>query len=111
MVEAAGLNMDHVVYTQVYLENISKYAEMNAVFSGYFGKTPPARAVLGVAPVPEPPIQIRAVAVRDLAGRRALHPPNDRSHDAASPGIRTHERLSGSSMAGRAPAHGTVPED
>ena len=111
MVEAAGLNMDHVVYTQVYLENISKYAEMNAVFSGYFGKTPPARAVLGVARVPEPPIQISAVAVRDLAGRRAIHPPNYRSDDAASAGILTHDRLFVSSMAGSDPANGKVPED
>src|SRR5437763_5112588 len=103
--------MDHVVYTQVYLENISRYAEMNAVFSGYFGKTPPARAVLGVARVPEPPIQISAVAVRDLAGRRAIYPPNYRSADGASPGILTHDRLFVSSMAGSDPANGKVPED
>ena len=49
IVEAAGLTMDHVVYTQVYLEDISKYGEMNRVFGEYFPKTPPARAVLGVA--------------------------------------------------------------
>src|SRR5438309_786617 len=111
IVEAAGLNMDHVVYTQVYLESISKYAEMNAVFSDLFGKTPPARAVLGVARVPEPPIQISAVAVRDLAGRRAIHPPNYRSDDAASAGILTHDRLFISSMAGSDPVRGKVPED
>ena len=28
VVEAAGLTMEHVVYTQVYLEDISKYGEM-----------------------------------------------------------------------------------
>src|SRR5256885_16310585 len=109
MVEAAGLNMDHVVYTQVYLENISKYAEMNAVFSGYFGKTPPARAVLGVARVPEPPIQISAVAGRDLAGRRAIHPPNYRSDDAASAGIPTPHRPFGSRRAGADPRNGEGP--
>src|SRR5262249_27906754 len=35
IVEAAGLNLDHVVYTQVYLEDMSKYAEMNRVFGEY----------------------------------------------------------------------------
>ncbi|MGC2370984.1 MAG: RidA family protein, partial [Candidatus Sulfotelmatobacter sp.] len=64
IVESAGLTMEHVVYTQVYLEDISKYGEMNRAFGEYFAKTPPARAVLGVARLPEPPIQISAVAVR-----------------------------------------------
>ena len=46
IVEAAGLTMDHVVYTQVYLEDLTKYDELNAVFAAYFPKAPPARAVL-----------------------------------------------------------------
>ena len=36
VVEAAGLTMEHVVYTQVYLEDISKYGEMNEVFAQVF---------------------------------------------------------------------------
>jgi reactive intermediate/imine deaminase len=111
IVEAAGLTMEHVVYTQVYLEDISKYSEMNAVFAEYFGKTLPARAVLGVARIPEPPIQINAVAVRNLAGRRAIYPPNYRSEDAASPGILTHDRLFVSGMAGSDPVSGKIPDD
>jgi reactive intermediate/imine deaminase len=109
--EAAGLTMDHLVYTQVYLEDISKYDEMNAVFAEYFPKTPPARAVLGVARVPEPPIQISAVAVRDLADRRAVTPPNYKSEQAASPGILTRDRLFISSMPGSDPVTGKVPDD
>src|SRR5207249_8703279 len=35
VVEAAGLTNAHVVYTQVYLEDISKYQEMNEVFGKY----------------------------------------------------------------------------
>src|SRR5256712_6327654 len=111
IVDAAGLTMEHVVYTQVYLEDISKYSEMNAVFAEYFGKTPPARAVLGVARLPEPSIQVNAVAVRNLAGRREIYPPNYLSADGASPGILTHDRLFVSSMAGSDPANGKVPED
>lgn len=111
IVDAAGLSMDHVVYTQVYLEDIGKYDQMNRVFAEYFPKTPPARAVLGVARVPESPIEINAVAVRDLTGRRAIMPANYKSTDAASPGILTHDRLFVSSMAGVDPVTGKVPED
>src|SRR5438045_8841296 len=38
IVGAAGLNMDHVVYTQVYLETISRDAEMNSVVTTSPGK-------------------------------------------------------------------------
>ncbi|HUK48531.1 MAG TPA: RidA family protein, partial [Terriglobales bacterium] len=110
IVEAAGLTMDHVVYTQVYLENIGKYGEMNRVFGEYFPKIPPARAVLGVARVPESPIEINAVAVRDLTDRRAIVPPDYKSTGAASPGILTHDRLFVSSMTGADPATGKVPD-
>ena len=111
VVEAAGLTMEHVVYTQVYLEDISKYGDMNRVFGESFPKTPPARAVLGVAGIPESPIQISAVAVRNLADKRAVHPPNFKSEDSASPGILTHDRLFVSSMPGSDPVTGKVPED
>src|SRR6266487_4581775 len=45
VLEAAGLTTEHVVYTQVYLEDISKYDEMDRIFGEYFPKIPPARAV------------------------------------------------------------------
>jgi len=61
VVKSAGLSVDHVVYTQVYLEDMGKYGEMNTAFAGRFGKTPPARAVLGVAKLPDPSIAITAV--------------------------------------------------
>ena len=111
IVESAGLTMEHVVYTQVYMEDISKYGEMNRAFGEYFGKTPPARAVLGVARTPEPPIQISAVAVRSLVDRRAIDPPNYKSEDAAAPGVLTHDRLFVSSMPGSDPVSGKVPDD
>jgi len=111
IVEAAGLTMDHVVYTQVYLTDIGKYDELNKVFAAYFPKVPPARAVLGVAKLPEPPVQINAVAVRDLKDRRAVLPAHFPHSDAYSPGILTHDRLFISSMAGADPTTGKVPED
>ena len=111
VVESAGLTIEHVVYTQVYLEDISQYGEMNRVFAEYFAKTPPARAVLGVARIPEPPIQIGGVAVRSLADRRTVYPPNYRAGEPASPGIFTHDRLFISSMPGSDPVSGKVPND
>jgi len=111
ILEAAGLTMDHVVYTQVYLTDIGKYDELNKVFAQYFPKTPPARAVLGVANLPDPPVQVNAVAVRDLKDRRAVFPPNFPHRDSYSPGILTYDRLFISSMAGANPGTGKVPED
>jgi enamine deaminase RidA (YjgF/YER057c/UK114 family) len=111
IVQAAGLTMDHVVYTQVYLEDIGKYEEMNRVFREYFPKDPPARAVLGVARVPESPIEISAVAVRDLTGRRAIVPANYKPSDGASPGMLTHDRLFISGMTGAEVGSGNIPQD
>jgi 2-iminobutanoate/2-iminopropanoate deaminase len=104
VVEAAGLTMDHVVYTTVYLTDISQYEEMNKVYGEFFGKIPPARAVLGVASLPDPPIQINAVAVRDLSERRAVSPPDYKSNEPFSPGILTRDRLFVSAMPATIPA-------
>ena len=111
VVQTAGLTMDHVVYTQVYLEDIGKYPEVNRAFGEVFAKTPPARAVLGVAKLPEPSVQISAIAVRDLADRRAVIPPGYKSEESASPGILTHDRLFLSAMPGSDPSTGKVPDD
>ena len=109
-VESAGLTIDNLVYTQVYLEDISKYGELNQVFGEYFGKAGPARAVLGVARVPESPIQISAVAVRSLSEKKPVYPANYKSNDPAPPGMLTHDRLFISSMAGIDPVSGKVPD-
>jgi enamine deaminase RidA (YjgF/YER057c/UK114 family) len=116
VVESAGLTMDHVVYTQVYLEKVyledmGKYGEMNQAFAEYFAKTPPARAVLGVAQIPDSPVQINAVAVRSLADKRAVYPPEYKSDEPAAPGVLTHDRLFISSMSGSDPTTGKVPDD
>ncbi len=111
IVAAAGLTMDNVVYTQVYLTDVSKMQEVDGAFAKFFSKVPPARAVLGVANLPEPPVQINAVAVRNLEGRRAVFPANYPRSDSFSPGILTHDRLFISSMAGVEPTNGKIPDD
>jgi reactive intermediate/imine deaminase len=110
VVEAAGLTMDHVVYTTVYLTDVSQYGEMNRVFGEFFGKIPPARAVLGVAGLPYPPIEINAVAVRSLSERRAVYPPNYKSDEPFSPGILTRDRLFVSAMPDAIPARDRVSD-
>ena len=108
---SAGLNMDNVVYTQVYLEDMSKYGEMNEVFAEHFGKAAPARSVLAVARVPEGTIEINAVAVRNLAERKPIYPANYSSNEPAAPGILTHDRLFVSGMTGSDPGNGRIPND
>ena len=110
VVESAGLTTAHIVYTQVYLEDISKYPEMNGIFGSYFAEPRPARAVLGVAKLPEPGIEISAVAVRDLADRRAINPGESNKGDSSSPGILTRDRLFVSAMPG-VDGNGNVPND
>jgi reactive intermediate/imine deaminase len=111
IVKAAGLTTEHVVYVQVYLDDISKYDEMKKAFTEYFGKSQPAQSVLGVARLPESPIQINAVAVRSLEGKKPVYPANYKSDDSAPPGMLTRDRLFISSMAGTDPATGKIPED
>ena len=111
IVVAAGLTMDNVVYTQVYLQDVSKYEEIDSAFAKYFPKSPPARAVLGVANLPDPPVEINAVAVRSLEGKRAVFPPNyphsdlflSRNFDARPALYFQH--------GGQDPASGKIPDD
>ena len=67
---------------------------MNQVFAEVFPKekTPPARAVLGVAKLPQPSIQVSAVAVRDLSQVRSVRPPGYKSDE---PSRRESSRLTG----------------
>jgi reactive intermediate/imine deaminase len=111
IVKTAGLTMEHVVYVHVYLEDMGKYGEMKKVFAEYFGNSEPARAVLGVARLPEPSIQINAVAVHNIADKKPIYPSNYKSDDSAPPGMLTPDRLFVSSMAGADPASGKVPVD
>lgn len=110
VVEAAGLTMDHVVYTTVYLTDITQYGDMNRVFAEFFAKIPPARAVLGVAGLADPPIEINAVAVRNLSEKQPVYPPNYKSDEPFSPGILTHDRLFISALP-RGPAAEKVSTD
>jgi enamine deaminase RidA (YjgF/YER057c/UK114 family) len=111
ILEAAHLTLDNLVYLQVYLEDINNSAALDQSFASYFPKTPPARSVLGVAKLPEPAIQINAIAVGDLTGLQPITPKNFKPSKSYSPGILTHDRLFVSTMLGADPTTGKIPAD
>ncbi|MBS1840873.1 MAG: RidA family protein [Acidobacteria bacterium] len=111
VVEAAGLTLDHVVYLQVYLEDIRASGQVDKVFAEYFSNSSPARAILGVARVPEPPLEITAVAVQDLTGLKPVYVPGENFEKGYAPAVLTHDRLFVSAAQGKDPATGKIPDD
>ena len=62
---AAGLTMDHVIKTTVFLNDMNDFAEMNQVYASFFEKEAPARSAVEVARLPkEALVEIEAIAVR-----------------------------------------------
>ena len=111
VVKSAGLSMEHVVYIQIYLEDMGKYDEMKKVVAEYFGKSQPAQSVLGVVRTPESAVEITAVAVRSLDGKKAVYPTISKSQDPAPAGMLTYDRLFVSSLTGVDPATGKAPDE
>lgn len=102
IVEGAGLTLAHIVYAQVYLTDMSQYATMDRLWNESFPKAPPARAVLGVQRMPvDTPVEINAVAVRDLSRKKNI------AHGA----VLTHDRLYIPGCFGLDRASGKVPGD
>lgn len=63
---AAGLRLDNVVATTVYLADLADFAKMNGVYAKYFTTAPPARATTQVAGIPKgAKVEISAIAVED----------------------------------------------
>jgi enamine deaminase RidA (YjgF/YER057c/UK114 family) len=68
--------MDHVVYSHVWVTDPTGYAEVRKVWGEYFKDGGPALSMLGVARLPlDYPVEINAVAVTDLAMKRAIRLP------------------------------------
>jgi 2-iminobutanoate/2-iminopropanoate deaminase len=62
---AAGLTMENVVSTTVYLTDINEFDRMNQVYATFFRAAPPARATVQVARLArDVKIEISAIAVR-----------------------------------------------
>ena len=61
----AGLTMDNVIKTTVFISDMNNFAAMNEVYATFFGDTAPARSCVEVARLPKDVlVEIEAVAVR-----------------------------------------------
>ncbi len=64
VIEAAGLTMDNIVKTTIFLSSMDHFAAVNEVYGSFFGETPPARATVAVAGLPKAvDVEIEAIAV------------------------------------------------
>ncbi len=112
VVQAAGLTMEHVVYSHVYLRDMANYDALNRIYGPYFVKSPPARAVLGIAGLRDGAlIDMKAVAVRYLHQKQPVTISGFDPKEPYSPGIVTHDQMYVSAMLGRDPGKGQVPAD
>lgn len=110
IVEAAGLTMDHIVYTHTYLTDMNNYAAMNAAYATFFKDPLPARSTMGVTRMPlETPVEISAVAFRDKTARRSLTLPGTATKVPLSAGILTPDRIFFSGILGRDAVKGVTP--
>lgn len=65
LVEAAGLTLADVVKTNVFVTDVGKFAEMNAVYREYFAEPYPARSTVGIALAhPDLLVEIEAIAMK-----------------------------------------------
>lgn len=65
ILEQAGLTMDNVVKTTVYLSDMANFAAMNAIYSTFFNEPYPARSAVAVRELPKgADVEIEVIAVR-----------------------------------------------
>ena len=61
---AAGVGMDQIVKTTVFLADMNDFTAMNEVYGKYFSDNPPARATVQAARLPrDAKVEIEAIAV------------------------------------------------
>lgn len=64
VLEAGGSDLDHVMKTTVFLQNMSDFAAMNAVYAEFFTQDHPARSAVEVAALPlHALVEIEAIAL------------------------------------------------
>ena len=61
----AGLTMENVIKTTVFLKDMNDFAAMNEAYAAFFTSNPPARSAVEVARLPKDAlIEIEAIAAR-----------------------------------------------
>lgn len=53
VLEAAGTDMDRVIKTTVFLENMDDFSAMNTIYAEFFAENPPARSTVAVKGLPK----------------------------------------------------------
>jgi 2-iminobutanoate/2-iminopropanoate deaminase len=65
ILKAAGLSLEDVVKTTIFLADMADFAEMNRVYGEFFPENAPARSTFQVAALPKnAAVEIEAVALR-----------------------------------------------
>jgi len=65
VLDAAGLGLDDVVKTTIFLTDVGDFAAINAVYAKFMPEPPPARSTVGIAALPKGAlIEIEAIARR-----------------------------------------------
>ena len=63
VLEAAGLGLENVVKTTVYLKDMAEFPQLNEIYAEHFGEHTPARSTIQVAALPlDCRVEIEAVA-------------------------------------------------
>jgi 2-iminobutanoate/2-iminopropanoate deaminase len=66
VLSACGLSLADIVKTTIFLTDMADFAQVNAVYGGYFGQHPPARSTVQVVALPKGArVEIEAVACQD----------------------------------------------
>jgi 2-iminobutanoate/2-iminopropanoate deaminase len=65
VLKSAGLSYPNIVKTTVFLTDLSRFADMNAVYATFFQDVPPARSTIEVSGLPrDAKVEIEAIAMR-----------------------------------------------
>ncbi|TNF09641.1 MAG: hypothetical protein EP317_00485, partial [Bacillota bacterium] len=65
IVEAAGMQKEHIVRCTVYMTDLSKFSLMNEIYQQFFEDHKPARAAVEVSRLPKDvSVEIDAIAVK-----------------------------------------------
>lgn len=68
VLKAAGSDLDHVVKTSVFLDDINDFAKVNEIYAQYFKGETPARSCVQVAKLPKGGlVEIEVIAVKKEA--------------------------------------------
>jgi 2-iminobutanoate/2-iminopropanoate deaminase len=65
VLKSAGLSYANIVKTTVFLTDLTRFADMNAVYATFFSVAPPARSTIEVSGLPRgAKVEIEAIAIK-----------------------------------------------